>query len=149
MSLCYEIHGTGGKYYNLITDECISVNAHYCALSSLFNGIDEIAIRAVDNDGVCRDIWVTLPNCTTLVDNVTVDESYAGRGIHITTLASQVHVVVPNCKGFSLSMWVVCKECANEDANLGRDQFRDEVITFIVTRRLDFGHRKAHGLLGM
>ena len=148
LSLCYEVLGTVGRYFNLITDECTSVNAHYHAMNSFLNSIDEIAVQAVDSDNVCHNIWITLPKCTTHVDNTIIEESYAALGIHIRKYDSQVHIVVPNCEGLPLSMWVVCEECSMDDPTLGRDQFREEAMTFIVRRYLSFGHRNVHGLIG-
>ena len=51
ISLCYEIHGVADKYFNLVTDECISVNAHYAAVSSSLNVVNQIGMRAVGDDG--------------------------------------------------------------------------------------------------
>ena len=49
VNLCYEIHGRAGEYFNLVSDSCVSVNAHYRKAHQLlgYNIIDEIAVRAV------------------------------------------------------------------------------------------------------
>ena len=33
-SLCYEVHGSAGDYFNLISDTCTSVNAHFTSMVS-------------------------------------------------------------------------------------------------------------------
>ena len=69
--LCFEIHGERDSYFNLVTDECVSVNAHYCAATDYLNWIDSVSVRAVDNPGQCKN-FVNLQECSASVDNVTL-----------------------------------------------------------------------------
>lgn len=55
-SLCYEIHGDSDNYYNLISDTCLSVNAHFTAINSVRNAMSKIGIRAVSETGGCVDV---------------------------------------------------------------------------------------------
>lgn len=61
-TLCYEVHGTADHYFNLISDECVSVNALYVSTTDnaglKINVIGQVAIRAVDLEGVCMDILI-------------------------------------------------------------------------------------------
>ena len=71
-SLYFEIHGERDSYFNLVTDECVSVNAHYFAVTDYLNGIDSISMRAVDNAGQCKNISVNFQGCSASVDGVTL-----------------------------------------------------------------------------
>ena len=51
LPLCYKIHGDSGQWFNLVTDECASVNSHYVSLSESLNVIHNIGVRATDNAG--------------------------------------------------------------------------------------------------
>ena len=47
--MCYEVHGQSDSYFNLISDCCTSVNAHYVAAESYFgNVIKVIGVVATD-----------------------------------------------------------------------------------------------------
>lgn len=37
-SLCYEIHGESGQHFNLVSDMCVSVNAHYTPMRNPSDG---------------------------------------------------------------------------------------------------------------
>ena len=43
LSLCYEVHGRPREYFNFVTDDCASVNAHYIDLTADLNIIDRVA----------------------------------------------------------------------------------------------------------
>ena len=45
LSLCYEIHGRPREYFNFVTDDCASVNAHYIDITDHLNVIDRVGIR--------------------------------------------------------------------------------------------------------
>ena len=63
-SLCYEIHGSTGQTFNLVSDRCTSVNALYSAFSIPDNGniVSAIGVRAVNRLGQCIDIRVGINN---------------------------------------------------------------------------------------
>ena len=81
-SLCYEIHGSTGRTFNLVSDRCTSVNALYSALSVPENGniISAIGVRAVNRLGRCIDIRVDLNNsCMPTISDGKADiASYPG-----------------------------------------------------------------------
>ena len=61
-TLCYEVRGIADHYFNLISDECVSVNALYVSATDnaglKINVMGQVAIRAVDLTGVCVDILI-------------------------------------------------------------------------------------------
>ena len=75
VSLCYEIHGSPSRWFNLVTDECTSVNAYYTNLTDIDNIIEQVAIRAIDDAGNCREILVDRDGCSNTLDGVTVNVS--------------------------------------------------------------------------
>ena len=50
--LCYEIHGDANQWFNLVTDNCTTVNALY--LNETLN----VGVKAVDKDNKCVEILV-------------------------------------------------------------------------------------------
>ena len=85
VSLCYEVHGEANESFNLVSDMCVSVNAHYMAVRSDMdiNVIDTIGVRAVDNDDQCRNIQVDLDGCRASVDGVEITMPYRMAGISV------------------------------------------------------------------
>lgn len=140
--LCYEIRGAADKYFNFISDSCVSVNAHYvehqvAGESKPLHVIDEIAIRAVDTSNTsCVDILVDRNGCTTSVGGVPTS-SYSENGVRVTSSGSRVVVNVPNCQDMDLEMEVVCENLNGVN-----------MLRFEVTRGLNL-RESSHGLLGM
>ena len=150
ISLCYEVHGDDDTYLNLVTDECASVNAHYFTATNALNFIDEIGVRAVDNIGTCKNIFVSLANnCSVNVDENTMTSGrYSSNGIVIRKYPNRVRISVPNCNELTLVMWVFCETRTVDAPYSPTGQFVGDMIEFMVMRGLNFGHRQAHGLLG-
>ncbi len=149
LSLCYEIHGQADAIFNLVTDECATVNAHYHDLTSYLNVIDQIGVRAVDNNGMCRNIQVDVNGCAASIDGVPLatGAKYSSGGIGVRTYSNRVRISVPNCAELMLVMWVICENRDLEDP-FGNGMVNGDMIKFVVMRGLNFGHRMAHGLLG-
>ncbi len=150
LRLCYEIHGEADQYFNLVTDECISVNAHYAAASSSLNVISRVGVRAVGDDGQCRNILVDVDECSASVDGATLDVTsrYASASISVRRYANRVRISVPNCNELTLVMWVFCESRTMDDPEAPEGRVTADMIKFVVTRGLNFGHRGAHGLIG-
>ena len=150
VSLCYEIHGRSDANFNLVTDQCATVNAHYDDLTSYLNVIDQVGVRAVDDSGVCRNIQVDVDGCTAAVDGVPLAEGgrFSNGGISVRRYSNRVRISVPNCNELSLVMWVICETRTLEDPFGGDNSITGDMIKFVVMRGLNFGHRMAHGLLG-
>ena len=142
LSLCYEVHGQANAYFNLITDSCVSVNAHYTAVNRL-HVINQIAIRAVDETKTCRDILIDTNNaCSAFVDGVAVD-SFSAAGVSVRRFSERVRVSVPNCARVKLVMWVFC-----QNSSLGMGEENDaRMIKFVVARGFNL-QPTSHGILG-
>lgn len=45
VSLCYEVHGESDRWFNLVSDKCSSVNAHYSGLTERLNIINRCRVQ--------------------------------------------------------------------------------------------------------
>lgn len=155
ISLCYEIHGDMNQWFNLVTDECTSVNAYYTNFTDnsdpdfQLNVISQVAVRAVENNSmVCREILVDLDGCSVELDGAPLPMSrYNMNGISIRRYPRRVRISVPNCRERSVIMWVTCEtqEIANHFTG---EVFVGDMLRVDVMRGLNFGHVDSHGLIG-
>ena len=149
INLCFEIHGRADAHFNLVSDACVSVNARYSRVRTK-NIIDRIYVRASDASGSCKNIEVSLNECSASVDGVSV-ESYMAEGISVRRYRNRVRIVVPNCQDIDLVMWVFClnntfwSRTSTEENEI---TFEAEMIRFVIARGLDLAER-SHGILGM
>ena len=140
--LCYEIRGVADQFFNFISDECVSVNAHYSEHAPLpgearrLHVIDQIAIRAVDNANDCIDILVDRNGCVASVNSETLATTYNTGGVTVSIVDNRVIVGVPNCGDLDLEMEIVCETINGV-----------EMIRFEVMRGLNL-RETSHGLLG-
>ena len=138
--LCYEIHGRDRWYLNLISDTCVSVNAHYTAINRTIdtNVISTVGIKAVNSNGLCVNIEVGVQNgCVPVIteagnSSVAMNRYRSGR-ISVRKHRERVRISLPNCENVQLVMWITCQ-------NLQR-------IHFVVTRGINL-RPTSHGLLG-
>ena len=147
LSLCFEIHGYSNEIYNLVTSECVTVNAHYSRLTDYLNVIDKIGVRATDEAGVCRNVEVDVDGCMVSVDGIPLSTALSSGGVSVRKSANRVHISVPNCNDVSLVMWVFCESHTLEDP-FGGGEVTGDMLKFVVMRGLNFGHSLSHGLLG-
>ena len=118
-SLCYEVHGRSGAYFNLVSDECVLVNALYTAIGNDLNVVSEMGIDAVgEGEGACVAIKIRQENdtCRTsvILDGtelpVDVGEETEVHGVNVRQKNKyRVRVSVPNCDQVSLVMWATCE----------------------------------------
>lgn len=148
LSLCYEVHGQSDKYFNLVSDICTSVVAHYAGISS-FNVIDEIGVKAVDNLGNCRNIHVSKEGGGTVTVDGEIVTTFSEGGISVRKYNHHVRIAVPNCAHVDLVMWVVCQNGTLTEYN---DQ--DEEISlsaammrFVIARGFNL-QESSHGIIG-
>ena len=146
VSLCYEIHGEADAYFNLVSDVCVSVNAHYARVRSdlYINVIDRIGIRAVDNASQCHNIMADLNGCRVFVDDVEISTSYRMKGISVRKYPTPVRIAVPNCEDDDLVMWVFCQTGTFVGGNM---TFDAPMIRFVIARGFNLAET-SHGLLG-
>ena len=141
-SLCYQIHGESGNYYNLISDNCIQVNVLYDAMKNSNNGnfIKEIGILAHDTKTNCTEIRMKANRCVPVIDGVTFNKSYNEDGIRIIkTRKRQYEITVPNCKasqGDDIKFEVTCVKVQDQ-----------KTVRFDVKRGSGL-KPGAHGLIG-
>ena len=151
-SLCYEIHGRDDAWFNLLSDGCVSVNAHYFRYDDNFNFVDRIAIRAVDERGNCKNIMVDLEGCTASIDGtlVTASAPYCTDGLFVrpNMRGNRVRVSVPNCDETSnLVMWTLCQRNTFTDPFDMMRTHTVDMIKFQIARGFNLG-ASSHGLIG-
>ena len=85
LSLCYQIQGDPGEWFNLITDECVSVNGHYTSLNGTTNVMDRFGMRAVDDIGRCVNIGVDVNECAATVNGapLSIMGRYSSEGVNV------------------------------------------------------------------
>ena len=109
--MCYEVHGEAGKYFNLISDTCTSVNALYTALpdEDRINTIKEIGIYARDTSNACVQIKISYSGCTASVNGQTITSNYRQNGTSVRPYLDRWRVSVPNCGPTQAVMWIYCQ----------------------------------------
>ena len=150
VTLCYEVHGESGHWFNLVTDECTSVNTRYSPLSNTLNIMDSVAVRAIDDAMNCVSVRVDVQGCTVAIDGFPLPllGQYSMNGVSVRRYRNRVRISVPNCQDLTLVMWVICENRMLEDPDDPGVTLTGDMIKFVVMRGLNFGHRQAHGLLG-
>ena len=152
LSLCFEIHGQADALFNLISDACVSVNARYSQVRTdeNINIIDRIYVRAADASHICRNIEVSLNQCSASVDGVSV-ENYIAEGIIVRRYRNRIRIMVPNCQDIDLVMWVFCLNntfWSRTSTKENEITFVAEMLRFVIARGLNLNEH-AHGILGM
>jgi len=136
-SLCYEIHGDGGKTYNLVSDTCVSISAEYVEANNVTNIIGKIGVIAVDNNGNCQNITIDVMNCRGTVGSTEVVQGspYDVAGVRVRKGRRYFRIAVPNCERQDLVSWVICEQ---GDHNM---------LKFVITRGFNL-RSTSHGLVG-
>lgn len=152
LNLCFELHGQPDHYFNFISDSCVSVNAHYHQPSPqlYYNIIDEIAVKAAGDDGVCREIRVSVDQCSASLDQLTLNSTYASAGISVRLYRNRIRIAVSNCDDLDLVMWVFCEKgelVGHAELEEPEITVRADMIKFVIARGLNL-HERAHGILG-
>ena len=150
--LCYEIHGQANRVFNLISDECTSVNAYYQSAHSADAGNVITSIGIVATDGVVRttvSVNVTSEGeCFTVVDG---DQALPPGEFTLGVASIRVDpgcvmITVPNCDRQGLMFWVRCR-VRTLSFDHGRQSIDQEMIKFVVGRGLGL-NQGSHGLIG-
>ena len=150
-TLCYEVHGETDQTFNLISDNCVAVNAHYTRAVAnnpniTLNVIDTIGVRAVATDDNCVNISVNLENCVAMVNDQPGTVPYQRNGISVRKYNNRVRIVVPNCGETDLVMWVFCTSGSTADPKTNI-YYNFNFLQFVVRRGLNLNER-SHGLIG-
>ena len=162
VNLCFELHSTQDAFFNLVSDGCVSVNAHYNRVlpddpMEDINIIDGIYVRASDDAEVCRNIEVSLDEstgrCRALVDDASINSMYQRQGISVRVYSNRVRVMVPNCDDLDLVMWIFCHQNTFwstyrtvQDTDM-EVTFNAPMIRFVTARGFNL-QESSHGILG-
>ena len=148
--LCYEVHGKADRYFNLVSDDCTSVNAYYAAAEKMCGGnvIKQIGVVAEDNADQCHRIQVDVSEdgeCITQIDGTSISSRYNRSNIMVIPGTKYVFIAVPNCQEQPLTMWVRCQKPTIRCPIT--EPFEQPMIKFVVSRGLE-RRSEAHGLIG-
>ena len=134
--MCYEVHGYAGKYFNLVSDRCTSVNALFSELpgSSKINRMSEIGVYALSTTGDCVQIQISLSGCSGSLGGQAISSNYQSEGVGIRPYPGRWRVSVPNCGSRQLVMWIFC-------------QSNPDMLRFHIARGNNLDPT-SHGLLG-
>ena len=145
--MCYEVHGQSDTFFNLISDNCVSVNAYYVAAENpQKNVIKEIGVVATDRANRCHYVNVSVTEngtCEAIVDwEELVNSSAVIHGVAVKHRIKLVRIDAPNCGLGSeyLVMWVHCQK-------LMVRTMPQTMIKFTINRGL-CQRPSAHGLIG-
>jgi len=137
LSLCYEIHGRADEFFNLVSDQCVSINAEYVqSENKTLNFIQRVGVLAVDNNGDCQRIIVDSDGCSASVNAMTGSQAvpYNAAGVSVRKSANHFRIAVPNCELQDLVVWVVCEPTS--------------ALKFVIMRGSNL-QPTSHGLVGM
>ena len=144
--MCYQVQGDNYTYFNLISDNCTSVNAFYVAAEEPpDNVIKVIGVVATDSIGVCHYIRVEVieGRCDAHIDGqALLNNNRMIDGVNVKHKNSLVQIGVPNCAtpDKRLVMWVHCQKLL-----IGNHE--QYLIKYIIYRGLR-DRTNAHGLIG-
>ena len=145
--MCYEVHGQSDTFFNLISDNCVSVNAHYvAAVDPTENVIKAIGVVATDKANRCHYVNVSVTEdgtCEAMVDGEElVNNSSDMTGIVVKHRNKVVRIDAPNCgqRSHYVVMWVQCQR-------LMLRNMPQTMIKFTINRGL-CQRTSAHGLIG-
>ena len=153
VSLCYQVHGEENNFYNLVSDDCVSVNAHVTQPIPEVNShvIDKIGVRAIGTNGSCYEILIARENCAVSVngDPIAINTLFEEEGIRIFNdrrifrEPNVIQVSVPNCGRVLVDMMnVTCTEY-----RIHGSEEESEVLEFTTTRGIS-SIEAAQGLVG-
>ena len=135
--MCYEIHGHAGKYFNLISDTCTSVNTLFTEQPSdpRRNRMSEIGVYAGSTPNSCAKIQISLENCAGYSNGEPITSTYQQNSISVRRYPNRWRVTVPNCgSAQELIMWIFCDR-------------EPDLLRFRIARGKNLAPT-SHGLLG-
>lgn len=147
-ALCFEIHGDADQHFNLLSDNCVSVNGHYQPLNEYWNVIDNIGIRAMDTRGMCHNIAVGVDACSATLNGNLLTDNYRLNGISIRRYSNHVRVSVPNCNSTTtLVMYIICQRNLSVWDPITDAKIQANMLKFVIARGINI-NENAHGFLG-
>ena len=127
--LCYQVYGEDNKHFNLVTDKCISINAHYSEVKTSVRHtniplhlIDKLGFTFRDNvSQECVNVVIELDNqnCLIGINGASMVSGYSKGSVHVSPVSSkQVSVRATNCDNQPIVMTVECKRMPPQTAFL-------------------------------
>ena len=143
MALCYEIHGRQGRYFNLISEPCLSVNAHYMLQDpdKPLHFIDEIGVVAINEEGTAIQMKIDR-HCNLFVNGSATNTVFLNSsGVLAEAIPQYNDVVIVTRGSFCGSenetvLWVQCRPRPHG------------LMELHVARDLFPANYSSHGLLG-
>ena len=139
MALCYEVHGLQGRYFNLISEPGLSVNAHYMLQDpdKPLHFIDEVTVVATNKDGQHIEMRVNR-DCNLVVDGSTTEFlNHSGVLAEATPAYSDVIIIAHVGQDGETALAVNCS-APHEHGFMQLD----------ISRNLTLVNYSSHGLLG-
>ena len=145
--MCYEVQGQSDAFFNLISDNCVSVNAYYVAAEEpRENVIKAIGVVGTDKANRCHYVSVSVTEdgiCEAIVDGEELVNNSADMiGIVVKHRNKLVRIDAPNCgqRSHHLVMWVHCQKLLVRN-------MPQTMIKFTINRG-PCQRPSAHGLIG-
>ena len=127
-AVCFEVHGTSRKYFNLISDSCTSINAHFTSMPdpTMGNRMSNIGIHTVLREepvvlgeGVgfaaesdCVDIRFDLQGCAASVGGQALKVMGSIGDVRYRKYTSRNYwrVSMPNCGRERVVVYITCQK---------------------------------------
>ena len=156
VSLCYQVHGEEDKFYNLVSDDCVSINAHVTQPISGVNShvMDKIGIRAIGNNGTCYNISINRESCAVAVNGepIATNAQFEEEGVTvfndrmIARNPNVIHISVPNCERALFDMINIT--CTEYNMRVSRRETEEVEVLELTTTRGISPIEAAQGLVG-
>ena len=125
LDLCYEFYGIADKYFNLLSDRCLSVNSHFSQLKTHsvserpLHVIDQITIMATNMVEQCVHVTIGIDNqnCLVTANGAVLRQEngeFNNAGVHVLSLLNRALISVPNCGEENIVMAVKYKRISKE-----------------------------------
>ena len=150
--LCYQIHGDGDTYYNLLTTPFTSVNGLWSSFhNSDLHFLTEIGVRALSESGECYTVLVELKNCTVTINSAA---GFTDNGLILNSTGLNVtrrddRVVVISVSDGSQDDLVLEVECEVREMVMGGERINVPLLGLRVTRPQNSLSGVANGLIGL
>ena len=152
VSLCYQIHGDGNTYYNLLTTEYTSVNGLWSGITDSLNLLTRIGVQAISTTGQCHRILVDLNQCAVTIDGV----SHTTDGVHLNDLVGGVlvsrhddRVILMRFPNGGLHELQLEVECETRTMFSDGQPVSTQMLRLRIIRTLDTPFENANGLIGL
>ena len=138
--LCYQVHGRPRRFFSLISDACVSLNAKYDRQRNQISEtvITQVGILGIDENQTCIHIEVNAVGCQVKVGNMTLDGNYWQSGISVSRASYGARIILPNCEFRDVGITVRCSRIPSNE---------QEHLELSLSRTLNF-RSTSHGLIG-